>query len=90
MSFVLFPLGVARHAGFLESNVYGEQSNPDPSQHGEWQPVPDHQSEAAINHHFSEVIGVADVAERDAMIRVYDVSGNVIETHEHKSDFWEP
>jgi hypothetical protein len=33
---------------------------------------------------------VADVAERDAVIRVYDVAGNVIETHEHKSDFWEP
>jgi hypothetical protein len=33
---------------------------------------------------------VAYVAERDAMIRVYDVAGNVIETHEHKSDFWEP
>lgn len=90
MSFVWFPLGVGRHAGFLESNVYGEQSNPDPSQRGEWQPVPDDQSEAAINHHFSEVIGVADVAERDAVIRVYDVAGNVIETHEHKSDFWEP
>jgi hypothetical protein len=52
--------------------------------------VPDHQSEAAINHHFSELIGVAAVVERDAMIRVYDVAGNVIETHEHKSDFWEP
>jgi len=25
----------------------------------------------------------------DAMIRVYDTSGNVIETHEHKADFKE-
>jgi len=25
----------------------------------------------------------------DAMIRVYDASGNVIETHEHKADFKE-
>jgi hypothetical protein len=89
VSFVLFPLGVARHAGFLESNVYGEQSNPDPSQHGEWQPVPDHKREAAINHHFAQVIGVAYVAKRDAMIRVYDAAGNVIETHEEKGDFKE-
>jgi hypothetical protein len=26
----------------------------------------------------------------DAMIRVYDDAGNVIETHEHKGDFKEP
>jgi len=26
----------------------------------------------------------------DAVIRVYDESGNVIETHEHKSEFKEP
>ncbi len=26
----------------------------------------------------------------DAVIRVYDESGNVIETHEHKGDFKEP
>jgi hypothetical protein len=26
---------------------------------------------------------------RDAVIRVYDVAGNVIETHEHKDDFRE-
>src|SRR5262249_55203053 len=26
----------------------------------------------------------------DAVIRVYDASGNVIETHEHKGDFKEP
>ena len=90
MSFVLFPLGVARRAGFLESNVYGEQSNPDPSQHDEWQPVPDHHSEAAISHRFAQVIGVAYVAKRDAVIRVYDAASNVIETHEHQGDFKEP
>jgi hypothetical protein len=26
----------------------------------------------------------------DAMIRVYDAAGNVIETHKHKGDFKEP
>jgi hypothetical protein len=26
----------------------------------------------------------------DAVIRVYDKAGNVIETHEHKGDFEEP
>jgi len=26
----------------------------------------------------------------DAVIRVYDVAGNVIETHEHAGDFKEP
>jgi hypothetical protein len=26
----------------------------------------------------------------DAVIRVYDAAGNVIETHEHKGDFVEP
>ena len=26
----------------------------------------------------------------DAVIRVYDVAGNVTETHEHKGDFKEP
>jgi hypothetical protein len=26
----------------------------------------------------------------DAVIRVYDDAGNVIETHEHKGDFKEP
>jgi hypothetical protein len=26
----------------------------------------------------------------DAVIRVYDEAGNVIETHEHKGDFKEP
>jgi hypothetical protein len=27
---------------------------------------------------------------RDAVIRVYDLAGNVIETHEHKGDFKKP
>jgi hypothetical protein len=27
---------------------------------------------------------------RDAVIRVYDAAGDVIETHEHKGDFKEP
>jgi hypothetical protein len=27
---------------------------------------------------------------RDAVIRVYDAAGTVIETHEHKGDFTEP
>jgi hypothetical protein len=27
---------------------------------------------------------------RDAVIRVYDEAGNVIETHEHEGDFKEP
>jgi len=26
----------------------------------------------------------------DAMIRVYDAAGNVIQTHEHKGEFKEP
>ena len=26
----------------------------------------------------------------DAVIRIYDEAGNVIETHEHKSDFKKP
>jgi len=26
----------------------------------------------------------------DAVIRVYDAAGNVVETHEHKGDFKEP
>ena len=29
-------------------------------------------------------------AQHDAVIRVYDAAGNVIETHEHKGDFKEP
>ena len=40
----------------------------------------------------SNAIGYAKIFSRsqDAVIRVFDVAGNVIETHEHKGDFKEP
>jgi hypothetical protein len=40
----------------------------------------------------SNAIGYAKFCSRshDAVIRVYDDSGNVIETHEHVSEFKEP
>jgi hypothetical protein len=40
----------------------------------------------------ANAIGYAQHRSRshDAVIRVYDESGNVIETHEHKGDFKEP
>jgi hypothetical protein len=40
----------------------------------------------------SNAIGYAKHHSRshDAAIRVYDVAGNVIETHEHEGDFKEP
>jgi hypothetical protein len=40
----------------------------------------------------SNAIGFAKFFSRshDAVIRVYDEAGNVIETHEHKGDFREP
>ena len=40
----------------------------------------------------SNAIGYASHYSRshDAVIRVYDETGNVIETHEHKGDFHEP
>ena len=40
----------------------------------------------------SNAIGYASQSSRshDAVIRVYDVSGNVIETHAHAGDFKEP
>jgi hypothetical protein len=40
----------------------------------------------------SNAIGYAKFRSRsnDAVIRVYDEAGNVIDTHEHKSDFKEP
>ncbi|HEV2716510.1 MAG TPA: hypothetical protein VGU64_14710 [Terriglobales bacterium] len=39
----------------------------------------------------SNAIGYAEHRSRshDAVIRVYDEAGNVIETHEHKGDFKE-
>ena len=43
-------------------------------------------------HAASNAIGYAKFRSRshDAVIRVYDATGNVIETHEHKGDFREP
>jgi hypothetical protein len=40
----------------------------------------------------SDAIGYAQFNSRshDAVIRVYDEAGNVIETHQHKGDFKEP
>jgi hypothetical protein len=40
----------------------------------------------------ASAIGYAQFYSRshDAVIRVYDAAGNVIETHEHKGDFKEP
>jgi hypothetical protein len=40
----------------------------------------------------ANAIGYAEHRSRshDAVIRVYDAAGNVIETHEHKGDFKEP
>jgi hypothetical protein len=40
----------------------------------------------------SNAIGYAQFYSRshDAVIRVYDAAGTVIETHEHKGDFKEP
>jgi hypothetical protein len=40
----------------------------------------------------SNAVGYAKFRSRscDAVIRVYDETGNVIETHEHKGDFKEP
>ena len=43
-------------------------------------------------HGVSNAIGYAQHFSRshDAVIRVYDEAGNVIETHEHKSDSFKP
>ena len=45
-----------------------------------WHDTPDHAIGYAIHSSRSH----------DAVIRVYDAAGNVIETHEHKGDFREP
>jgi hypothetical protein len=37
-----------------------------------------------------ELVRIASNAQSGAVIRVYDDTGNVIETHEHKGDFKEP
>ena len=44
-----------------------------------WYDTPDNAIGYAMHHSRSH----------DAVIRVYDASGNVIETHEHKGDFKE-
>jgi len=36
-----------------------------------------------------QMLAVFTVGSHDAVIRVYDDAGNVIETHEHKGDFKE-
>jgi len=43
-------------------------------------------------HAINNAIGYAKFRSRshDAVIRVYDEAGNVIETHEHTGDFKEP
>jgi hypothetical protein len=45
----------------------------------------------AMPNAISDAIGYAEHFSRshDAVIRVYDNAGNVIETHEHKGDFKE-
>ena len=45
-----------------------------------WYDTPDHAVGYALHYSRSH----------DAVIRVYDDAGNVIETHEHKGDFKEP
>jgi hypothetical protein len=44
-----------------------------------------------LRHHVELAIGYAKFfsSSHDAVIRVYDAAGNVIETHEHKGDFTE-
>jgi hypothetical protein len=38
----------------------------------------------------ADVRAAAAAPSHDAVIRVYDAAGDVIETHEHKGDFKEP
>jgi hypothetical protein len=45
-----------------------------------WYDPPDHAIGYAMHYNRSH----------DAVIRVYDAAGNVIETHQHKGDFKEP
>jgi hypothetical protein len=51
-----------------------------------------HRPSSCLHHHF--VVGVQNAKHRcrslDAVIRVCDDAGNVIETHEHAGDFKEP
>src|SRR5262249_16030187 len=57
---VLVPLGVGRQTHFFESYLDREQSTPNPSEHDDGQPLPHHQCEAAVDHHFTKVVGVPD------------------------------
>ena len=51
-----------------------------------------HTYEVRLGRDHRGAIGYAMHSSRshDAVIRVYDGAGNVIETHEHKGDFKEP
>ena len=51
-----------------------------------------HSDEPIGRYGEQDAIGYAMHSSRsnDALIRVYDAAGNVIETHEHKGDFKEP
>jgi hypothetical protein len=53
--------------------------------------IPQHADRARRNGNRSLESGYAKFCSRshDAVIRVYDDAGNVIETHEHKGDFKE-
>jgi hypothetical protein len=42
-----------------------------------------------INRHHEHMIQRATRRSHDAVIRVYDEAGNVIDTHEHKGEFKE-
>jgi uncharacterized Zn ribbon protein len=42
-----------------------------------------------LNHCSTEIAEESSREKADAVIRVYDAAGNVIETHEHKGDFKE-
>jgi hypothetical protein len=51
-----------------------------------------HDGDVAVTNPINNAIGYAMHYSRsvDAVIRVYDAAGNVIETHEHKGEFKEP
>ena len=58
---VISPFCVARHAGFFQHHIHGEQTQPDPGQDKHREPMPRQQREAAVNHHFTQVVRVTDV-----------------------------
>jgi len=53
--------------------------------------LPDRRLETPRGRAVRQVVLAAKFYSRshDAMVRVYDAAGNVIETHEHKGDFKE-